>query len=155
LHKEPPELNITTFLNLMVVLVPFLLITAVFSRIAILELNVPNLDGAVDQQADPVAIIVRADKLEVDDGRKVLTTIAKVDKGYDFAQLTEVIRKIKDKHPGQTDAIILMEPDLAYDYLVQTMDAVRSVHLREADGKNIKTVELFPNISIGDAYRKN
>ena len=29
----------TTFLNLMVVLVPFLLITAVFSRITILELN--------------------------------------------------------------------------------------------------------------------
>ena len=36
-HKEAPELEMTTFLNLMVVLVPFLLITAVFSRIAISE----------------------------------------------------------------------------------------------------------------------
>ncbi len=43
--KEAPELNITTFLNLMVVLVPFLLITAVFSRITILELNLPTGAG--------------------------------------------------------------------------------------------------------------
>ena len=32
---QPTELDMTTFLNLMVVLVPFLLITAVFSRITI------------------------------------------------------------------------------------------------------------------------
>lgn len=35
-HKETPELDVTTFLNLMVVLIPFLLITAVFSRITIM-----------------------------------------------------------------------------------------------------------------------
>ena len=40
--KEELELNITTFLNLMVVLVPFLLITAVFSRMAVIELNLPS-----------------------------------------------------------------------------------------------------------------
>ncbi len=39
--KEAPELDITAFLNLMVVLVPFLLVSAVFSRITILELNMP------------------------------------------------------------------------------------------------------------------
>ncbi len=40
-----PTLNITAFMNLMVVLTPFLLITAVFSRMAILELNLPG-DGS-------------------------------------------------------------------------------------------------------------
>ncbi|MEM7805474.1 MAG: biopolymer transporter ExbD, partial [Pseudomonadota bacterium] len=39
---EATELNITAFMNLMVILVPFLLITAVFSRLAILELNLPG-----------------------------------------------------------------------------------------------------------------
>ena len=39
---EPAELDMTTFLNLMVVLVPFLLITAVFSRITIVELTLPS-----------------------------------------------------------------------------------------------------------------
>ena len=44
--KEALELDMTTFLNLMVVLVPFLLITAVFSRITIIELSLPTSEGA-------------------------------------------------------------------------------------------------------------
>ena len=36
----------TTFMNLMVVLVPFLLITAVFSRITIVELDLPSAQSA-------------------------------------------------------------------------------------------------------------
>lgn len=39
--QETVELNITAFMNLMVILVPFLLITAVFSRMTVLELNLP------------------------------------------------------------------------------------------------------------------
>ena len=46
---ETPELDMTTFLNLMVVLVPFLLITAVFSRITIVELSLPSSAGGVAQ----------------------------------------------------------------------------------------------------------
>ena len=45
-HRRPEaELNITAFMNLMVILVPFLLITAVFSQVAILELNLPTSSG--------------------------------------------------------------------------------------------------------------
>ncbi|MFC6978348.1 ExbD/TolR family protein [Microbulbifer taiwanensis] len=44
-NKEAPELDITAFLNLMVVLVPFLLVSAVFSRVTILELNMPSGAG--------------------------------------------------------------------------------------------------------------
>ena len=64
------ELNITAFMNLMVILVPFLLITAVFSRLAILELNLP---GSSNEPADPqeqtfqLEIIVRKDQIEVGD----------------------------------------------------------------------------------------
>lgn len=36
------ELNITAFMNLMVILVPFLLMTAVFTHLTILELNLPK-----------------------------------------------------------------------------------------------------------------
>ena len=39
------EIDVTTFLNLMVVLVPFLLITAVLSRLTIVELNLPSAAG--------------------------------------------------------------------------------------------------------------
>ena len=55
---RPPELDMTTFLNLMVVLVPFLLITAVFSRITIVELDMPcraRAGGAAPVRAEPSA----------------------------------------------------------------------------------------------------
>ena len=40
--SDAHEIDVTTFLNLMVVLVPFLLITAVFSRLTIVELDLPS-----------------------------------------------------------------------------------------------------------------
>ena len=71
--KEPPELNITTFLNLMVVLVPFLLITAVFSRITIMELSLPTGEGSSDnKQKLSIEVIVRQKGLEIGNGKQVL-----------------------------------------------------------------------------------
>jgi biopolymer transport protein ExbD len=48
--QETVELNITAFLNLMVILVPFLLVTAVFSRITVLELNLPSKEAIAKQK---------------------------------------------------------------------------------------------------------
>ena len=57
--KQPAyEIDVTTFLNLMVVLVPFLLITAVFSRITILELSLPAGEGANDSKKPQFSIEV-------------------------------------------------------------------------------------------------
>lgn len=74
LPKEPAELNITTFLNLMVVLVPFLLITAVFSRVTIMELSLPAGGASSDNNKPKVIIevIVREKGLEIGNGKQVL-----------------------------------------------------------------------------------
>ena len=60
--KQPAyEIDVTTFLNLMVVLVPFLLITAVFSRITIVELSLPTSAGgaSASDEGPRVEVIVR------------------------------------------------------------------------------------------------
>ena len=49
LRKQGAHLEITAFINLIVVLVPFLLSTAVFSRLAVLDLNLPAQQSAVEQ----------------------------------------------------------------------------------------------------------
>ena len=41
LRKEAAHLEVTAFINLVVVLVPFLLSTAVFSNMAVLDLTLP------------------------------------------------------------------------------------------------------------------
>lgn len=151
--KEPPELNITSFLNLMVVLVPFLLITAVFSRITIMELNLPTGAGASAPQKVQLTIevIVREKGLEVGNGRQVLARFPKVDDQYDLKSLSEYLLKIKEKNPDKTDATVLMEADIEYDYLVRVMDVVRSVEVRQEGSEEIQKAALFPDISIGDA----
>ncbi len=152
--KEPPELNITTFLNLMVVLVPFLLITAVFSRITILELNLPTGAGDASKAEKPsmsVEVIVREKGLEIGNGKTVLVRFPKEGDRYDLQTLSEYLLKVKAKYLNKKDAIVLMEPDIEYENLVAVMDAVRIAEVVQGDDPEPQEIELFPNISIGDA----
>jgi biopolymer transport protein ExbD len=152
--KEPPELNITTFLNLMVVLVPFLLITAVFSRITILELNLPTGAGDASKVNKPsmsVEVIVRDKGLEVGNGKTVLVRFPKENDQYDLQTLSEYLLKVKAKYLDKKDAIVLMEPDIEYENLVAVMDAVRIAEVVQGEDPEPQEIELFPNISIGDA----
>ena len=147
-------MNITTFLNLMVVLVPFLLITAVFSRITILELNLPTGAGdasKVDKPKMTVEVIVREKGLEIGNGKTILVRFPKVDDQYDVRTLSEYLLKVKAKYLDKNDAIVLMEPDIEYESLVTIMDAVRIAEVVQGDDPEPQEIELFPNISIGDA----
>jgi biopolymer transport protein ExbD len=153
-RKEPPELNITTFLNLMVVLVPFLLITAVFSRITIMELNLPTGQDASAGDNKPqfaVEVVVREKGLEISNGKVVIARFPKVDDKYDLHTLSEYLLKIKAEYIDKTDATVLMEPDIDYNTLIVVMDAVRTAEVTQGDNPEKQEIELFPNISIGDA----
>ena len=129
--NEPHQLEITPFLNLMVALVPFLLVTAVFSRVAILELNLPTaVTEAANENKLMIEVTIREQELELGDGSKIVSRYKKTDSGYDLAGLTEALAALKQKHPQKTDASILLERQIKYDHLVAVMDAVRG---RQAD----------------------
>ena len=151
-QHEPEELNITAFMNLMVILVPFLLITAVFSQVAILELNLPSSTDQPDLQPETMQleVVVRKTRLEVGERNAgLLTGLPVTDAGHDLDGLGNYLQRIKAKYPDKVDATILLEPDVSYDVLVQVMDTVR-VYSVEQDTGTIQA-ELFPEISIGDA----
>lgn len=152
-NKEAPELDITAFLNLMVVLVPFLLVSAVFSRITILELNIPTAAGASQPNKIKlsVEVIIREKGLEIGNGRKIIARFPKKEEEYDLYKLSEYLLKIKSTYPDKTDAMVLMEPDIEYDYLVLVMDAVRVAEVRQQGQEEVQRFVLFPDISIGDA----
>jgi biopolymer transport protein ExbD len=153
LHKRPAALEITAFLNLIVVLVPFLLSTAVFSRLAVLQLTLPaqssDLSGLkADLQLE---VVLRPDALEVGDrnGGLIERIAARPDGKDDLAALALLIERIKQRFPDKSAASVLAEPNTSYDRLVQVMDAVREGH-QVQDGALVRTA-LFPDISIGDA----
>lgn len=154
-HLEAPELNITAFLNLMVILVPFLLITAVFSHMTILELNLPPQTKQNPQQNKPkkdrnFELIIRKNKIVVSDtlGGPIKTFRRTAD-GFDMKDISKLLMKIKAKYPKKKNITILLEPKVPYEVLVQAMDASRVVNVVEVG--SVVQKELFPVISIGDA----
>ena len=164
--KEAYDIDVTTFLNLMVVLIPFLLITAVFSRITIVELNLPSSAGgaAQDEVNFRVEVIVRETGIELGNGTVTIATIPKIEDEFDLQTLSELLRALKAQYPTKEEASVLMESHIHYDYLIQVMDTVRSAEilLQRADGDGadpgaqdepdeFALVVLFPEISVGSA----
>jgi len=143
----------TTFMNLMVVLVPFLLITAVFSRITIVELSLPSDGGgAANTERDiRVEVIVREDQLQVSNGSAIVKSLPMLGEEYDLAGLSEVVVALKQQYPEKNDASVLLEPDIEYDHLIRVMDVVRSVERSIPDSEETERMALFADISIGDA----
>jgi biopolymer transport protein ExbD len=158
-HKEVEELNITAFMNLMVVLTPFLLITAVFSRLTILELNLPasQSQAVVDETPQfQLEITVRESGIEVGDRNAgTLSRIEKQGDDYRLDELSAYLGKVKQQFPDKADATVLLEPDISYQVLVAVMDRVRVAESRDPADNRLVKLELFPEVSIGDAPVQN
>ncbi len=151
--KPAHELDVTTFLNLMVVLIPFLLVTAVFSRLTIVELSLPSSAAGAndDQPAFRVEVIVRESALEITNGSAVIGTIPKVEDEYDLLMLSDFMVSLKREYPDQDAASVLLEPHIPYDYLIRVMDVVRSVEMAVDNSDDYKLFALFTEISVGEA----
>ena len=150
--RKPAELLLVPMIDIFTVLVTFLLMTAVFSRTVILQLNLPppNSEWKEPPPGLQLEVMVRKDLLQVADRNTgPLATLPNNAAGYDYDGLTEYLKRVKAKFPDKTDASILLESDTPYDTLVQVMDRVRVFEV----GQGMSTVqaELFPDISIGDA----
>jgi len=154
LRKHAAALEVTAFINLIVVLVPFLLSTAVFTRLSIMELALPAQSSSALEKLDAdnlqLEVVIRRDALEVGDRiGGLLQRIPATGKGHDVKALQALLVQVKAKFPDKTEATVLAEPDTPYDSLVHVMDALRSAPT--ARGTQIVRAELFPQISVGDA----
>jgi biopolymer transport protein ExbD len=151
-YKGRHDLNIVPMIDMMVILVFFLLFTAVFSHTNILELNLPAPNSSVPElpKGLNLEVIVRQNGIEVADRNSgVLRTLPKKDGDYDYAGLSSFLQDVKARYPTVLAASVLLEQDIPYDVLVQTMDNTR-VWLNRV-GVGLQNVELFPDISVGDA----
>ena len=135
-------------MNLMVILVPFLLITAVFSRLAILELYLP---GSSNEPADPqdltfqLEVTVRKHQIEVGDRNLgALGVYPNAEDGYDYEALSKKLAEIKERYPDKTDVAILLEAEIPYDTLVQVMDRVRLADIDRRGRSNDRSKRPVP-----------
>lgn len=148
---EAAELDITPFMNLMIVLVPVLLLSMVFTHTTVIDLNFPNASALAKTDLDSVHLEVQVfeNKLVVADQRgiiKVLPCLATGD--HDYENLSLVLQELKRRVPKKRDILILLEAGTDYQTIVSTMDSSRS-YLSWIDGELLPT-ELFPVLSLGD-----
>jgi biopolymer transport protein ExbD len=165
---KPAGLLLVPMIDIFTVLVTFLLMTAVFARITILDLDLPS--AASGDPAKPefrLEVIVRKEGLELTNGSDRIAAIPNVEGAYDLKTLTDLAVSLKRDYPETDNASVLLEPDVEYDSLVQVMDAIRTVDsavvgeafqiadasapiVAGADTKPVR-VDLFPKIAVGDA----
>ena len=158
-HKgtDEAELDVTAFLNLMIVLVPVLLLTMTFTQVTVLEIKLPELTGGFTPSSDSqskLEVVIKEKSIEVFYPENTL--IKKLPlieneigaKGYDFTQLSLVMRALKEELIDKRDVVILSEGDIGYQDLVSTMDAVKSY--KTVVVTSMAEIELFPEISLGD-----
>jgi biopolymer transport protein ExbD len=154
LKKGSEALEVSAFINLIVVLIPFLLSTAVFSNMSVVELTLPakssNWEGLKANDLK-LEVVVRHDAIEV--GDKIGGLIARIPntpQGPDFVSLNSQMFDIKKKFPDVTTASLLPEPNIPYDVVIHAMDAMSTVKSANG-GTEVKDIPMFPGISIGDA----
>ncbi|QFU77213.1 biopolymer transporter ExbD [Halioglobus maricola] len=159
-HRRPPaqeaELDITAFLNLMIVLVPILLLGMVFSRITVIDVTLPEAAlGEPNPEQQILEVIIRDDGMRVDYPSGIqLRAIPRTEEGeQNFAMLSlvlqEVKRQLSEKGIEKRDITLLPEPDVDYQTIVSAMDTVRSFKALVA--AEAVDAALFPDISFGAA----
>ena len=149
-RRDVHTVDVTAFLSLMVILVPFLLVTAVFSRTTILEIQPATGEAAQLSTPDPLQlqVTVRQAVIEVNHlGQSQTTQIDRSSGEQALAALATLASELKTRYPQSLEATVLLEPQIPYDVLVQVLDVLRVKLQRHED--SVEQTELFPLIALG------
>jgi biopolymer transport protein ExbD len=177
--KADAELDITSFMNLMIVLVPVLLMMMVFSRITVVELKLPGLAGLPDEKSIEAQVLevkvsgsgldiyfpqgylvtqipMRAladDELPSTGSSKTSNSSSQAVFVHDFAAMQATLKQIKQtllgKGVDKKDITLLMQQDTDYQTVVSLIDAARSY--KDVIAASVVDAELFPDVSLADA----
>jgi biopolymer transport protein ExbD len=148
--REVYSVDVTAFLSLMVILVPFLLVTAVFSQITILELQQAGGEEPQQSESDQLQLKVTLRENVIEVSYSGLAQPVLIDRSTDGGELTSLATLVSDlkvRNPQSLDATVLLEPQIPYDLLVQVLDALRISLNRQKDA--VEQQILFPNIALG------
>lgn len=168
-RNQEADLDITSFMNLMIILVPVLLMSMVFSHVTVLDLKLPDLSSSPKQakedlKNETLELIILSDSLLVNFPSGVpVKRLPKIEDEasgklvYDFKLLSDTLqelkRVLKNKGVDKDDILVLLQPNTDYQTIVKTMDTARS--FKAVLGVSVVDAELFPIISLGDAPADN
>jgi len=132
-------------IDIFIIIIFFLLLTAVFARTAIIDIYLPQEGGASGQSGVPpqvltIKITEKGFELGGIGGEKI---IPRISENLDFKGLTNQLVNIKDKYPQKEDVVLLFDPSTPYEVVVKVMDASRETP------EGVKRT-LFPLVSLAE-----
>ena len=141
-RKSNVELNLVPFIDLMSVCIIFLLITAVWTQVSMIQLGSSIYSKkSSDEPLKPPPfseVILRVDVkgkgFSVLLGKDTYPIPKTADGRYNQEALIEVLRKAKERYPEKTDGVVSVADKISYQHLVSAMDAL--------------LISEFPQVSI-------
>lgn len=140
-NKKPlnADLNLVPYIDLLTCMVSFLLITAVWTQLARLQVQQKGMGQAGEdtppQVQDKITIVVNQEGFNLVVGQDQ-TPIPKRGTDYDFEKLGQELKKAKDSHPDKNDVTVASEDQIVFDTILHTMDQIITAR--------------FPDVSLVD-----
>src|SRR6185312_15133745 len=125
------DLNLVPIIDLMSVCIIFLLITAVWTQVSMIQIGSSiygkkSSDDKIEPPPKaeiPFRLDVRNDGYRIIIGRNEIR-FPKVNGDYDHDKLLTEVKKIKELYPEKNDAVVTVMDELPYDTLIGGMDAL-------------------------------
>lgn len=151
------ELNMVPIMNMFMVLIPFLLMSAAFYHIKAVNTSIPvhgnksagsspvkekediKITVVLALKAEKINISALSDELAPEALAELETTIERPS-GADLSAgaLTDFLKMIKNRYPASDTLLLIPDDNISYDEIIQAMDCAR----------NRDTEALFPNVVL-------
>ncbi|MFV8256184.1 ExbD/TolR family protein [Bdellovibrio bacteriovorus] len=129
-RKKNIELNLVPFIDLMSVLITFLLITAVWTQVSMIQIGSSLYGKKSDTQPNPTPppnadVVLKVDVKEMGYvltvGKQVIS-LPMVNEQFDEAGLVAQLQRVKQLYPEKVDAIVSVADVIPYEQLIKAMD---------------------------------
>ena len=131
-RKSNVDLNLVPFIDLMSVCIIFLLITAVWTQVSMIQLGSSIYSKKTsDEPVTPPPfseVILRVDVLPEGFRLLVGTDLAQIPKfsdgNYNKDDLIAKLQKVKERYPDKVDGVASVRDNVYYKHLIEAMDAL-------------------------------
>ena len=142
--KKPvdSELNLVPYIDLLTCMVVFLLMTAVWTQLARIDVTQKGQAQSAEQTDEKppetrLVVVINEDGFLIAGGAAGdQKPIKKKEGKYDYDTLSAILKEVKKTYPDKRDVHIASDDGIHYQYIIQTMDTALTAQ--------------FPDIALTD-----
>ncbi len=153
--EEEPDINMIPIMNMFMVLIPFLLMSASFFNIKAINTSVPVHADTASKTSDPettqkitVVLEIKQDEVRISAlsdtpndlqlSSMEISVPLLVGGEISVATVAGHLKALKSRYPSSDTMILIPDDDVSYHEIIRAMDCAR----------RYESIELFPNVVL-------